>query len=54
MVRELDWEDYPYAVDGMFVLVIADGDSFRNDTEPSIAIFLLVGKMFGPCEEEKG
>ena len=41
MVRALGWEDYPCVAGGLFILVSADGDYFRDGTEPFIAIFLV-------------
>ena len=40
MVRALGWEDYPCVAGGLFILVSADGDYFRDGTEPFIAILL--------------
>jgi len=46
MVRALGWEDYPCVAGGLFILVSADGDYFRDGTEPFIAIFLGFWAIF--------
>ena len=40
VVCALGWEDYPGVAGGLFILVGADGDYFRDGTEPFITIFL--------------
>ena len=40
MARASGWEDYPCVAGGIFMLVGADGNYFRDGTEPFIAIFL--------------
>ena len=46
MVRALGWENYPGVAGGLFILVGADGDYFRDGTEPFIAIFLGFWAIF--------
>ena len=42
----MGWENYPGVVGGLFILVGADGDYFRDGTEPFIAIFLVFWAIF--------
>ena len=45
----MGWENYPGVAGGLFILVGADGDYFRDGTEPFIAIFFgFRAILFGP------
>jgi hypothetical protein len=55
MVRALGWEDYLCVTGGLFILVGADGDHFREGTGPLSAIFsVFFGDFFWFRNEEKG
>ena len=54
MVRALGWENYPSVAGVLFILVGADGNYFRDGTEPFVAIFLVFSATFLAQDAEKG
>ena len=50
----MGWENCPYVAGGLFILVGADGDYFRNGTELFVAIFLVFWQYFLDSKCRKG